>query len=343
MKKLASTLGMTVAALGLVLTGCGNEDETSGAEGSGDLKILAAHNQTSPDNPFQEGMLEFKNVAESESDGAIEVEVHAGTIGTEESELVEKLKLGAADVVLVSPGFMTATGIKEVDLLALPYLFDDYDHWESVVDGEIGEELAEIINEQSGNDFKVLGYWSAGVRHYYGKEPLETIDDLRGMSIRTQTSGVVADFWRQAGATPVDVAWGELYQGLQQNVVDSSENAYPYFVQQNHHQTPNGKYTTETGHDYTTRLLLVNGERFDELTDEQKEILLNAAEASTVAEREALYAQEEEYKEKALEEGAEINEIDREPFIEIALPIQEAFAEDAGIEDILQRINDLKQ
>ena len=52
---------------------------------------------------------------------------------------------------------MTQTGIKEIDLLALPYLFDSYDHWEKTVDGEVGEEMAKLINEKSNNDFKV--YW----------------------------------------------------------------------------------------------------------------------------------------------------------------------------------------
>src|SRR5690606_25774476 len=97
------------------------------------IKLVAAHNQTTPDTPYSVGLEKFKEVVEAESNGDIEVEVHAGTIGTEESELVEKLKLGAADVVLVSPGFMTQTGVKEVDLLALPYLFDSFDHWEAVV------------------------------------------------------------------------------------------------------------------------------------------------------------------------------------------------------------------
>lgn len=330
-------------AFSMILAGCG-ESQTN--EGQGDeiesIKIIAAHNQTSPDNPYQDGLLKFKEVAESQSDGAIEVEVHAGTLGTEESELVEKLKLGAADVVLVSPGFMTATGIKEVDLLALPYLFDSYEHWEKVVDGEVGEEMARLVNEKSNNDFKIIGYWTAGVRHYYGKKPLNSIEDLKGMSIRTQTSGVVADYWKQAGAIPTSVAWGELYQALQQNVVDSAENAYPYYIQQNHHKTSNGKYTTETGHDYTTRFLLVSGKKFDSMTEEQQRILLEAAEASVEAERQALYDQEEEYKQQAIEDGAEINEIDRAPFIDIAKPIHEKAAQDMGVEELLKKINDLK-
>lgn len=343
MKKLFSLSFVLLLALSVVLAGCSSgETGSESKEGAKKIKLIAAHNQTSPDNPYQTGLLKFKEVAESKSNGDIEVEVHAGTIGTEESELVEKLKLGAADVVLVSPGFMTQTGIKEIDLLALPYLFDSYEHWEKVVDGEVGEEMANLINEKSNNDFKLVGYWSAGVRHYYGKKSIEKMEDLKGLTIRTQTSGVVADYWKKVGTVPTSIAWGELYQALQQNVVDSSENSYPYFIQQNHHKTDNGKFITETGHDYTTRFLLVNGKKFDSYSKEQQDIILEAAKASVEAEREALYAQEEEYKEKAISEGAKVNEIDRAPFIEVAEPLQEKAAKDMGAEGLLQKIKDLK-
>ncbi|BCB05193.1 TRAP transporter substrate-binding protein [Bacillus sp. KH172YL63] len=341
MKKFLSISLVLLLGLSGILAGCGS-DEAAGGEAGKKIKIVAAHNQTSPDNPYQTGLLKFKEVAESKSDGDIEVEVHAGTIGTEESELVEKLKLGAADVVLVSPGFMTQTGIKEIDLLALPYLFDSYDHWEKTVDGEVGEEMAKLINEKSNNDFKLIGYWSAGVRHYYGKEPINKMEDLKGMTFRTQTSGVLADYWKKVGAIPTSIAWGELYQALQQNVVDSAENSYPYFVQQNHHKTKNGKYITETAHDYTTRFLLVNGKKFDSYSKEQQETILEAAKASVEAEREAVYAQEEEFKQKAIDEGAEVNEIDRNPFIELAEPLQEKAAKDMGAEDLLERVRELK-
>ncbi|CAM2851970.1 TRAP transporter substrate-binding protein [Salinicoccus roseus] len=328
-------------AIVVILAGCSSGSAPDAGAGE-PIKIIAAHNQTSTENPYHDGLLKFKEVAEEESDGRITVEVHAGTIGTAESELVEKLVIGAADVVLVSPGFMTQTGIPEFDFFALPYLFDSYEHWERVVDGPVGADIAEMVNEKSNNDFKMLGYWSAGARHYYGKKPLEEMSDLNGMTIRTQASGVVADFWQQAGAIPTSVAWGELYQALQQNVVDASENAYPYFVQQNHHTTRNGQYITETAHDYTTRFLLANGERFDKYPEDIQQILLEASEASVEAERESLMAQEEEYKEIALEAGAEVNQIDTEPFKEIAAPIQDGLAEELDMEETLEEVRSLE-
>ena len=38
--------------------------------------------------------------------------------------------MGAASMVVASPGFMTAIGVPEVDIFSLEYLFDSFDHWE---------------------------------------------------------------------------------------------------------------------------------------------------------------------------------------------------------------------
>lgn len=341
MKKFFLTILISVVSLSLV--SCSDVEKVKEGTKEEPIKIIAAHNQTSAESPYQAGLLKFKEVAEEKSDGRIEVEVHAGTIGTEEPELVQKLVVGAADVVLVSPGFMTKTGIPEFDFFALPYLFESYEHWEQVLDGEIGEAFAEKVNEKSDNDFKMLGYWSAGARHYYGKKPIDKMEDLEGTTIRTQTSGAVSEFWKQTGAIPTSVSWGELYQALQQNVVDSSENSYPYFVQQNHHTTKNGKYITETAHDYTTRFLLANGNRFDKYPEDIQGILMQASEASVEAEREAVQKQDREYKKVAVDAGAEVNQMDTTEMEEVAVPIQDRLADELEMTETLREIRSLKK
>ncbi|ABR74528.1 C4-dicarboxylate ABC transporter substrate-binding protein [Actinobacillus succinogenes] len=321
--------------MSVVLAGC-NDSGTDNRT----VKIVAAHNQTNITSPYQSGMNKLKEAAEA--DKQFEVEVHAGTIGTNENELVEKLVLGGADIVLVSPGFMTSAGINEVDLFSLLYLFNDYKHWEAVVDGEIGKKLSDIIYEKSGNKYRVIAYWSAAVRHWYGKRPINSLADAKGLKIRTQTSGVVSDFWSAVGAIPTSVAWAELYQALASNVVDGAENAYPYLVPMEHHKTANGKFISETAHDYTTRLLLVRASTWDKLTDEQKTVLQNAVQEATKAERNAIYTEESQYKEKAIADGAVVNTPDVKPFAEIATTIQDKWAKDNNMTDILEKIRAIR-
>lgn len=357
-KKLA--LIMAGAMLVASLAGCGGSggsastpaaggDSAGGAAASGsseaaELNIIIASNQTAEDNPYSFGMDKFKEVLEDISGGKVAVTVHKGTLGENESELIEKLEMGALDITVASPGFMTAIGVPEVDIFALNYLFDSFDHWEACVDGEFGNQMKDIVNEKTNNSFRILDYWTASVRDFYGKKKVVSPSDLQGMTVRIQSSTVQQKFWEACGAIPTTVAWGELYQALQQGVVDSAENDYTNFMLKDHHKTENGKYVSETHHDFTTRLLLISGNRYDALTDEQKAWIDEAAAAATKEEREVTYRMFEESKAQVIADGATVtnfDEIDIDAFKALALPIQDEFAADNNMTEQLELIRSL--
>lgn len=306
-----------------------------------ELSLIIASNQTDLTNPYSLGLEKFKEVAEKVSGGKIQVTVHKGTLGENESELIEKLIMGAADLVVASPGFMTAIGVPEIDILSLEYLFDSFEHWEKCLDGDFGQAMRKIVLEKTGNQFRIMGYWSSSVRDVYAKKAIKKPEDLKGLSIRTQSSPVQQEFFKNCGAIPTSVAWGELYQALQQGVVDGAENDYTNFTQKEHHKTANGKYVSETHHDFTTRLFLMNGDKYDALTDEQKNWINQAAEASTAEERAVTYKMFGESKERAKKDGAvitEFAEIDIPAFKAIAEPIQDNFAQKNNMQDQLNMI-----
>ena len=337
-RKLALVLAGVMVIASLAGCGGGTPATSTTAAGSdnaasanAELNLIIASNQTSLDNPYSYGMDKFKEVVEDVSGGKISVTVHKGTLGENENELIEKLEMGAVSMVVASPGFMTAIGVPEVDIFSLNYLFDSFDHWEKCLDGEFGDKMKTIVSEKTGNNFRIMAYWSSSVRDYYGKKEVKTPADLKGMTIRTQSSQVQQELWKASGAIPTSVAWGELYQALQQGVVDSAENDYTSFMLKEHHKTDNGKYISETHHDYTTRLLLMSGHFYDGLTDEQKGWIDEAVKACTEEEREVVYRMFEESKEKVLSDGAIVTnfeDIDIDAFKALALPIQDKFAAD---------------
>lgn len=346
-KRLALLLAGILAAASLVSCGSAGgsgssaTDKASSADSGAKLNLIIASNQTSEENPYSLGMDKFKEVVEEKSGGKISVTVHKGTLGENESELVEKLEMGAANMIVVSPGFMTGIGVPEVDIFSLNYLFKSFEHWEAALDGEFGARMKEVVKEKTGNNFRILSYWSSSVRDYYGKKPIKTPADLKGMTIRTQSSKVQQDFWKGCGAVPTSVAWGELYQALQQGVVDSAENDYTSLMLKDHHKTENGHYICETHHDYTTRLLLMNGNFYDSLSEEQKGWIDEAVEACTKEEREVVYRMFKESKEKVIADGAKVTpfeEMDIDAFRAIAIPIQDSFAEDNNMKAELEMV-----
>ena len=125
--------------------------EAAKSDAAPELELIIASNQTSLDNPYSYGMDKFKEVVEDVSGGKIAVTVHKGTLGENENELIEKLEMGAASMVVASPGFMTAIGVPEVDIFSLEYLFDSFDHWEKCLDGEFGDKMKDVVKEKTNS------------------------------------------------------------------------------------------------------------------------------------------------------------------------------------------------
>lgn len=337
-KRMGILLLVLVLAAGFAECGSTKEIRYAEAAVPPPVTLRVAHNQSSLENPYHYGLKKFASELERLSGGTMKAEVFPGTLGTNESELAMKLTTDSVDMIVAAPGFMAGTGVKEFDLLSLPYLFDSFGHWEKMVDGEFGNRMKSIITEKTHDDFKIVGYYSAGVRNYYGKKPIIEPTDAKGLNIRVQGSPVQREFWRQTGANPISVGWQELYQALNTGTADAAENDFTNLMLMEHHKTRNGHYISLTRHDYTTRLLLMNGHHFDEFTKEQQEWILKAARASEIEERAVTYRMLDESKAKILADGGEINEVDLNAFRAIAIPIQDKYARKNGMENLLKLI-----
>lgn len=69
--------------------GSGDAAAADAPSAAAELNLIIASNQTSADNPYSFGMDKFKEVVEELSGGKISVTVHKGTLGENESELIE--------------------------------------------------------------------------------------------------------------------------------------------------------------------------------------------------------------------------------------------------------------
>lgn len=349
---------MTTILVISTLTGCGttskrktigsivDADAAGASQNTGvQLTMVVASNQTSQDNPYHYGLQTFKEVAEELSGGTIQVICSDGDRSEDEAELIKMLDAGQVQMVVCSPGNMTSAGVSEVNMLSLLYLFDGFSHWEAAMDGEFGSAMTDVILEKTQNKYRIIGYWSAGVRDYYGKVPITTASDVSGLTIRTQTSGVVSEFWTRIGAQPVNIGWGVLYDALKNNEVDSAENDYTNLMLKQHHTTENGKYICETHHDYTTRLFMIGGDFYDGLTSEQKNWIDTAALAATLKERAVTYDMMDSSKAKCISEGAVVtgyDNMDIASFQNVAVSIQDSYAQSSGLTSYLEMIRRAK-
>lgn len=353
-------MAMSIAVGMMVMTGCnssassaGNAADAStsagqsqaGAPESGadtsnaEYRLIAAHIATE-EHSFHAGMMEFKKQLEEISGGRVAVEVHPnGELGGNEDELVQKMATGTVDVIIAAPSFMSQS-VKEADLLSLPYLFSDLEHWEKVMDGEPGQRMSQMVEEKSGL-FKVLGYFKDGVRNMYTVKPVQTVEDMKDLKFRIQNSPTQIAFWSELGVQPTFIAFNEIYQALQNGVIDGAENSYAQIAQQKHYEVC--KNITMTEHDVATRFFLISLDKYNALPDDLKAAVDQAAAEAVKKQREVDLEQDGSYKLEMEKTGANFIEIDKQPLIDMTEQVRIDAADGLGLSDMLNQINQLKE
>lgn len=117
--------------------------------------------------------------------------------------------------------------VPETSILGVPFLFRDYAHMRATYDGDVLNGLLAMIEERAG--VKVLAFPYIGARHlsYVGDRPYMTPADLNGVRLRMPAGEGWQFVGTAMGATPVPVAFTELYTALQTRAVDAQDNGFP--------------------------------------------------------------------------------------------------------------------
>jgi TRAP-type transport system periplasmic protein len=121
--------------------------------------------------------------------------------------------------------------------------------------------------------FRVVSFtWVQGYRHFFTNKPIRRPEDLKGLRIRTPPAPIWQESIRSLGATPVAMAFTEMYPGLQQRAIDGVELVY--------NNIPGGKFyevlkfANETKHIMLINFEVVSAKWFDALPKEYQQILL---------------------------------------------------------------------
>ncbi|SFN36502.1 tripartite ATP-independent transporter solute receptor, DctP family [Roseovarius lutimaris] len=261
----------------------------------------------------------------------------AGQLGGER-DMIEGLQIGSLDVVITSTGPL-GNFVPEIYALDLPFLFRDYDHARTTLDGDIGQELLDKIGE---NNLVGLAWSENGFRHVTNSQhAVRTPADLDGLKLRTMENKVHMAAFEGMGAAPTPMAFPELFTALQQGVVDGQENPVTVITSSKFWEVQ--KYVSLTGHVYSPAVVLASPVLFDGLSDEQKGWFQAAADASAAATRAEVNRLEEAGVALLRENGMEvITDIDKAPFAELAAASSYNVYTDQYGSEMVERIQAVK-
>ena len=179
--------------------------------------------------PKGKAALRFKELAEKYTNGRVKVEVYPNSTLYKDQEEMEALQLGAVQMLAPSTAKFAPLGVKQFEVLDLPFLFPDTETYTKVVKGPFGQSLLKRLDSKG---ITGLEYWDNGFYLISANRPLIKPDDLKGLKMRISGSKIDDQTLRLLGALPQIMAFSELYQALQSGVVDGAQNTASNYTTQ---------------------------------------------------------------------------------------------------------------
>src|SRR3984893_11375333 len=231
------------------------------------------------------------------TDGRLSVQMYAAMQLGGEKEAIEQAQIGALQLARVSVGALGPV-LDHLNVFNLPFLFRDTAHMEKVIDGPIGDELLAKVTDNPQTRLVGLCWMDAGARSMYDtKQPIRSIDDLKGLKVRVMVNPMFVDMMNALGGNGVAMGYDQVFSALQTGVVDGAENNPPSFVFDNHYQV--AKYYTLTEHLIVPEMLVFSKKTWDTLSKDEQELLKKFGREAQAEER-VLW---QKYEQKALEKA----------------------------------------
>lgn len=245
----------------------------------------------------------------------------SGQLGSDK-DTQQKLKLGTIDIALLSSTL--ATNIPQMAIFELPFLITNRDQLNKM-ETEVFYPLIAPETEKKG--YKIIGLWENGFRSITNNShPINKPEDLKGLKIRTPNSSWRLKMFKQWGANPTPIPFGDVFIGLKTGVIDGQENPLTNIYAAKLQEVQ--KYLSITNHVYSPAYLTVGMNSYKKLPQEVKDIIEESAKESQSWSYKEAEKAEKELETQLIASGMRFNRADIQAFIEASKPIYDEFVAD---------------
>ncbi|MEA4948897.1 MAG: TRAP transporter substrate-binding protein [Petrimonas sp.] len=176
----------------------------------------------------------FAKMLEEKSQGKFKVDFFYDASVGNDREMQESMLLGELEMGICGPANLTYT-VPEYAFFDQPGLFPDrkscYAFWKTPEAKEISMLLLKAgIRPLS---FVENGFYQIS----NNKHEIKSINDLKGIKIRSMENDIQLISWKNAGAMPSIIPFSEVYLALQQKVLDAQENSIGTFMAMKFYET----------------------------------------------------------------------------------------------------------
>src|SRR5437773_7905221 len=267
-------------------------------------QTLHGASQFNDDHAFTKAMVKFQELVQKYSGKKVEFVLHKNSeLGLEKDYFAYMNQGKAVDYAIVSPAHMS-TFSKAAPFIDAPFIFRDLEHWNKVLDQDVLQPIADEIAQKA--DVMLIGYAGGGTRNIFVNKPVRSMAELRGLKVRVQGAPIWSRTFAAAGMSPTVIAYNEVYNAIQNGVIQAGENEAAGVEQMKFYEV--GPNLSMTQHAITIRPLCFSGKTFRSLDKNLQAAVLKAGkEAGAYGRR--IESSEDEQKLVALEKAGKLKRI----------------------------------
>ena len=301
---------------------------------------LHGASQFSDEHAFTKAMVRFEELVKKYYGKPVNFVLHKNSeLGLEKDYFAYMNQGKAVDYAIVSPAHMS-TFSKAAPFIDAPFIFRDLEHWNKVLDQDVLQPIADEIAQKA--DVMLIGYAGGGTRNIFVNKPVRSMAELRGLKVRVQGAPIWSRTFAAAGMSPTVIAYNEVYNAIQNGVIQAGENEAAGVEQMKFYEV--GPNLSMTQHAITIRPLCFSGKTFRSLDKNLQAAVLKAGkEAGAYGRR--IESSEDEQKLVALEKAGKLKRIqfaDRAQMQKAVEPVIRDYAKEIGADGILAKINAIK-
>lgn len=265
---------VAMAACGLVLA--------AGAAGAADIKEYNFKLATSnvEGNPQVDGLQKFADLIKQKSGGKMQGKVYTGATLGKDIQVLSSMQGGTVDFATMNTNLLVGIA-PDAGLVDLPYLFDSEAEAHAVLDSPVGAKIHAELEPKGllGLAYFDMGYYSL----HNNKRPIKSPEDMKGLKMRVTETPVTIDTFKAWGSSAVPIPYAELYNALEQGVVDGGGQPPLNMIYGKIGEV--SKYYTVNRYSFTPQSLLMSKKTWDKLSADEKKVITEAAKEAAIFER----------------------------------------------------------
>jgi len=223
------------------------------------------------------GATKFADLAREKTNGQINIKPYFGSALLKGAQLksAQMVAKGVIDCAYESTINISPV-IPEANIFHLPFFINTFENLDKMKAGQSGQAVFTAM-EKVG--LQPLAWAENGFRQVTNsKRPITSPADLQGLRIRVVGNPLFMDTFRQLGADPVNMNWGDAQTAFQQGVVEGQENPVGVLIPVQIHQYH--QYVTMWNYLVDPLVIYWNQKQWQAFPPEIQKALMEAAQQS---------------------------------------------------------------